>query len=317
MSSNVAVSARVKINSFKTSGGPSAPSNSLWQDSWKRLKKNRAAVISGAFIVFILLVSVFANLIATFPFDEQFADRILVTPNSQHWLGTDDLGRDLFSRLVYGGRMSMSVGLVTAAISFVLGTILGAISGWVGGRTDAVIMRTIDIVDSIPSMVLLILVKILFDSFDLIQSPEIRALTGMILALSVFGWIMMARVVRGQVLQVKEALYVEAARSLGASWYSILWKHVFPNILGPVIVVLTFQIPQFILFESILSFIGLGLQPPFSSWGVLANTGWKTIKSYPHLILAPSMLLFLTMLAFNLLGDGLRDAFDPKMKGKM
>ena len=139
----------------------------------------------------------------------------------------------------------------------------------------------------------------------------------MLLALSVFGWIMMARVVRGQVMQTKESLYVEAARSMGASQVSILIRHIWPNILGPIIVVLTFQIPQFILFESILSFIGLGLQPPFSSWGVLANTGWKTMKSYPHLIMAPSLLLFMTILAFNLLGDGLRDAFDPKMRGKM
>jgi oligopeptide transport system permease protein len=316
MSSDVVVTPKVFIKT-KRSTASAGPSNSLWQDSWKRLKKNRAAVISGWFIIFVIGISVFANLIATHAFDEQFADKILVTPNAEHWLGTDDLGRDLFSRLVHGARMSMAVGLVAAIISFVLGTVLGSISGWLGGRADAAIMRSIDIVDSIPSMVLLILVKILFDSFDLIQTPELRALTGMILALSIFGWIMMARVVRGQVLQVKESLYVEAARSLGASWHSILRKHIFPNILGPIIVVLTFQIPQFILFESILSFIGLGLQPPFSSWGVLANTGWKTIKSYPHLIMAPSMLLFLTMLAFNLLGDGLRDAFDPKMRGKM
>lgn len=299
------------------SSAQDSQSNSLWQDSWKRLKKNRSAIISGAFILFIVFVSVFANWIATYPFDEQFPDRILQTPSGLHWLGTDDLGRDMYSRLVQGARMSMAVGLIAAVISFFFGTIFGSISGWLGGRWDAVMMRSIDIIDSIPSMVLLILVKILFDSFDFIQNPELRALTGMILALSVFGWIMMARVVRGQVLQVRESLYVEAARSLGASWHSILLRHIFPNILGPIIVVLTFQIPQFILFESILSFIGLGLQPPFSSWGVLANTGWKTIKSYPHLIMAPSLLLFLTMLAFNLLGDGLRDAFDPKMRGKI
>lgn len=292
-------------------------SRSLWEDSWNRLKKNRAAVVSAWFVLFVCFIAAFAQYFATHPFDEQYADRILETSSWDHWLGTDDLGRDLYSRLVYGARMSMAVGLITAMISLVLGSIYGSIAGWVGGRVDAILMRTIDVIDSIPTMVLLILVKIFFDSFDLIANPELRALTGMLMALSVFGWIMLARVVRGQVLQVKESLYVEAARSLGASSFSTLRRHIFPNILGPIIVVLTFQIPQNILYESILSFIGLGLQPPFSSWGVLANTGWKTIKSYPHLIVAPSLLLFFTMLAFNLLGDGLRDAFDPKMRGKM
>jgi oligopeptide transport system permease protein len=317
MSTNVAVSPGQIAGQTGTAVIRPRNSNSLWHDSWKRLKKNRSAVVSGWFIVAVLVMAACAELITVHSFEVQYPDRILASPSLQHWLGTDDLGRDLYSRLVFGARMSMIVALVAALIAFVLGTALGALSGWVGGRTDDFIMRSIDIVDSIPSMVLLILVKILFDSFDFIQSPEIRALTGMILALSVFGWIMLARVVRGQVLQVKESLYVEAARSLGAGWFSILRRHIFPNILGPIIVVLTFQIPQFILFESILSFIGLGLQPPFSSWGVLANTGWKTIKTYPHLIFAPSLLLFLTMLAFNLLGDGLRDAFDPKMRGKM
>lgn len=292
-------------------------SMSLWQDSWKRLKKNRAAVISAWFILFVVLISIFAEHVATHSFEEQYMDHILETPSWEHWMGTDDLGRDLYSRLIFGARMSMAVGIITAIISLVLGTLYGAIAGWAGGRTDALLMRAIDVLDSIPTMVLLILVKIFFDSFDLISNPELRALMGMLLALSVFGWIMLARVVRGQVLQVKEALYVEAAKSLGASSFSILRRHVFPNILGPIIVVLTFQIPQNILYESILSFIGLGLQPPFSSWGVLANTGWRTIRSYPHLILAPSILLFMTMLAFNLLGDGLRDAFDPKMRGKL
>ncbi len=292
-------------------------SRSLWEDSWLRLKKNRAAIISGLFIIFVCIVALFAKQFSTHPFDEQYADKILQTSSAEHWLGTDDLGRDLYSRLVYGARMSMAVGVITAILSLILGSIYGSLAGWVGGKIDAVLMRFVDILDSMPTMVLLILVKIFFDSFDIIENPELRALMGMLLALSVFGWIMMARVVRGQVLQVKESLFVEAARSLGANSVWTLRKHIYPNILGPIIVVLTFQIPQFILYESILSFIGLGLQPPFSSWGVLANTGWKTIKSYPHLIVAPSVLLFMTMLAFNLLGDGLRDAFDPKMRGKL
>jgi oligopeptide transport system permease protein len=156
---------------------------------------------------------------------------------------------------------------------------------------------------------------VIFSSVQIFESPELKALTGIFLALSVVGWVSLARLVRGQVLQVREMLYVEGARAIGVSSWRIVARHIFPNILGPIIVMLTFQIPSNILFESFLSFIGLGLQPPFSSWGVLANDGWKA-KSYPHLILYPGLALFLTMLAFNLLGDGLRDAFDPKMKNR-
>lgn len=292
-------------------------SRSLWQDAFIRLKKNKTATWSGYFILFVCFVAIFADFFATHSFDEQDMSKILQSPSWENWLGTDDLGRDLYSRIVYGARMSMAVGIITALISLVLGTIYGAISGWVGGRVDAIMMRIVDILYAVPTLVLLILVKILFDSFTIFTNPELRALTGILAALTVFGWLMLARVVRGQVLQVKESLYVEAAHALGASSFSILRKHIFPNILGPIIVVLTFQIPSNIMFESFLSFIGLGLQPPFSSWGVLANAGWRTIRSFPHLIIWPSLALFFTMLAFNMLGDGLRDAFDPKMRGKM
>lgn len=292
-------------------------SKSLWYDAWRRLKKNRAAVISGYFIVVLCFVAVFADMLSPYTFDEQNMDQILAVPSAQHWLGTDDLGRDLLSRLIYGAQMSMAVGIFTAIFSLAMGIVYGAIAGWVGGRVDSAMMRFVDILDSIPTLVLLILVKILFDAVNIFDDPKMRALTGVLMALSVFGWIMLARVVRGQVLQVKQSLYVEAAQALGASSFWIVLRHVLPNILGPIIVVLTFQIPSNIMFESFLSFIGLGLQPPYSSWGVLANAGWKTIKSYPHLIVAPGLALFLTMLAFNLLGDGLRDAFDPKMRGRM
>lgn len=292
-------------------------SKSLWQDALKRLKKNRGAVISGYFILALCFVAVFAEVLAPYSFEDQNIDKILASPSADHLLGTDDLGRDLFSRLIYGAQMSMAVGIFTAIFSLAMGVVYGAFSGWMGGRIDSILMRIVDILDSIPTLVLLILVKILFDAINIFDDPKMRALTGVLMALSVFGWIMLARVVRAQVLQVKESLYVEAAQALGASSVWIVIRHVLPNILGPIIVVLTFQIPSNIMFESFLSFIGLGLQPPFSSWGVLANAGWKTIKSYPHLIIAPGCALFFTMLAFNLLGDGLRDAFDPKMRGRM
>jgi len=289
-------------------------SKSLWADAVSRLKKNKASVVSFYFIVFVCLVAIFAKYIAPYSFETQNIDNLLEGPSSRFLLGTDALGRDVLSRIIYGARMSMAVGIFTAMISMVIGTIYGGISGWIGGRVDAVMMRFVDILISIPSLVLLILVKVVFDSVEFFENAELRALTGMLLALSVVGWVTLARVVRGQVLQVKELTFVEAAQALGSPGYKIMFKHVLPNILGPIIVLLTFQIPSNILIESFLSFIGLGLQPPYSSWGVLAADGWRSMRSFPHLILYPSIALGLTMLAFNLFGDGLRDAFDPKMK---
>ncbi|MGH1468398.1 MAG: ABC transporter permease [Bdellovibrionales bacterium] len=289
-------------------------SKSLWADSVIRLKKNKASVFSLWFIAMVCLVAIFAKYLAPYSFETQHIDHLLEAPSSTFLLGTDSLGRDVLSRIIYGARMSMAVGIFTALISMVIGTIYGCISGWIGGRVDSIMMRAVDILISIPSLVLLILVKVIFDSINFFENPELRALTGMLLALSVVGWVTLARVVRGQVLQIKELTFVEAAQALGAPGYKILLRHVFPNILGPIIVLLTFQIPSNILIESFLSFIGLGLQPPYSSWGVLAADGWRSMRSFPHLILYPSISLGLTMLAFNLFGDGLRDAFDPKMK---
>lgn len=291
-------------------------SHSLWGESYKRLKKNKSAVISAYFILFVCLVAIFAESLAPYPFDLQDMQRILQAPNSRNWLGTDSLGRDLFSRILTGARMSMAVGIFTAFTSLIIGVFVGAISGWFGGRVDSVLMRLVDILYSIPTLVLLILVKVIFDSVQMFDNPELKALAGIVLALSVVGWVNLARLVRGQVLQVKEMTYIEAARALGASGRWIVIRHVVPNILGPIIVLLSYQIPSNILFESFLSFIGLGLQPPFSSWGVLANEGWRSLTSFPHLMIWPGVALFLTMLAFQLFGDGLRDAFDPQLKGR-
>ena len=286
---------------------------SLWKKSYQRFKKNKLAVFSAVFILLVCFISFLSPWIAPYPFDEQLEGKILLSPSLDHWLGTDNLGRDLLSRLIYGGRISMAVGVVTALISLFFGAFYGALAGWQGGRIDAIMMRGIDVLYSIPILVLLILVKVVFDSFPA-QSlhPELKASLGILIALSVVGWITLARVVRGQVLQAKENLYVEAARAGGDKGWRIICYHIFPNILGPIIVLLTFQIPSNILFESFLSFLGLGLQPPYSSWGVLAEEGWKSLRTYPHLMIAPGTAIFMTMMAFNLLGDGLRDALDPK-----
>ena len=293
-----------------------AQGKSLQQEAMERLLKNRVAMWSMGVIAFVCIVGGMAPLIAPYPFDEQFLDNVLASPSMKYWLGTDSLGRDMLSRLIYGARISMAVGVITAIISLGIGTVYGAVSGWFGGWTDGVMMRSVDILDSIPSIVLLILVKLVFESFDIIGNPELKALTGMLLALSLTSWVSLARVVRGQVLQVKQMAYVESARAMGASGLRMVVQHILPNILGPVIVLLTFQIPSNILAESFLSFLGLGLQPPYSSWGVLANDGWRSLESYPHLMISPGVAIFVAMLAFNLLGDGLRDAFDPQMRGR-
>ena len=287
-------------------------SNSLWWESWRRFKKNKLGIACAIFILIISLISFLPGVFSPYSFDEQLEGKELLPPRQEHLLGTDNMGRDLLSRLIYGGRVSLAVGVFTALISLLMGVAYGAISGWIGGKVDAFMMRSIDILYSIPSLVLLILVKVIFDSLSLITHPELKALLGILVALSLVGWVTLARVVRGQVLQEKEKLYVESARSLGDKGWRIVVRHILPNILGPIIVLLTLQIPSNILFESFLSFLGLGLQPPYSSWGVLAEEGWKSLRSYPHLMIAPGVAIFFTMMAFNLMGDGLRDAFDPK-----
>lgn len=285
------------------------------KEVWKALKKNKVSLVSGGIILFLTLIAILAPIVAPFPYDEQYLDQVLAFPNNKFWLGTDSLGRDMFSRLIFGARVSMAVAIFTAFLSLVVGTIYGAVSGWFGGWVDSTLMRLTDILDSIPSLVLLILVKVVFDSFDVIGNPQWKALVSMLIALSFVSWVTLARTVRGQVLQVKQLAFVESARASGAHSLRVVFFHVLPNIMGPVIVLLTFQIPANILAESFMSFLGLGLQPPFASWGVLANDGWRTMRTYPHLMISPGVAIFTAMLAFNLLGDGLRDALDPKMRG--
>jgi len=281
---------------------------------YRQIYEKRICFYCGLFILVISLTALLAPFIAPYSFEEQFPEKALSSYSLEHWLGTDHLGRDLLSRIIYGARMSMAVGIFTALISAFLGILYGLISGWFAGITDRVLMRFIDIMFSIPTLVLLILVKVLFDSFIVISHPELKALAGTLAALSLVSWASLARVVRGQVLQTKENLYVEASRSLGGGSLRIVLIHILPNIISPIIILLTFQIPSNILFESMLSFLGLGLQAPFSSWGVLVDEGWRSLSTYPRLIIAPGLMLFLTMLAFNLFGDGLRDILDPKLQ---
>lgn len=277
---------------------------SLWADARKRLFKNKAAVVSLSFILTIVSIAIFANFIAPFSYEAQNVSNRLAPPNWQNWMGTDILGRDLLSRILYGARMSLAVGIITAFCSLMIGTIYGSISGYMGGRMDNIMMRIVDILYTFPSLLLIILITLLFG----------KGLIGIFVALTIVGWVSVSRLVRGQILQVKEMAFVEAARSIGTGHAAIVLRHILPNIVGPIIVTLTFEIPAAILSESFLSFIGLGLKPPFSSWGTLANDGFQAFKSFPNLIIFPGLAIFFTVLSFNLLGDGLRDALDPKLK---
>ncbi len=268
------------------------------------IRSNPRIMISGGFILLICLAALTASWLAPYPFDLQDTHSSLQGPSALHWMGTDRLGRDLFSRLLYGARMSLSVGIFTAVFAVLFGTIYGAVSGYIGGRTDNLLMRFVDLVYSLPDLLLIILITVTIG----------RGVFGIFLALSLVSWVTVARIIRGEVLKLREFSYVEAARAIGAPHPRVLFVHILPNTLGVLIVTLTFRIPAAILAESTLSFIGLGIAPPFASWGSMANEGWSAMKFYPHLILFPSLVLFLTIGAFNILGDSLRDVFGPERR---
>lgn len=278
--------------------------------AWKRFKKNKTACFSCAIIIVLVFSSIFAGFLSPYSYEEP-TDMALRAPLSQgHLLGTDDLKRDVLSRLLYGGRMSMLVGFTVALGSLLFGTAFGSISGYAGGRLDNFMMRIVDIFYTFPAIVLIIFMTLIFG----------RGVFGILVALILVGWADVSRLVRGQVLQIKQEPYIEAARAIGISRSRLLMKYFLPNLWAPLIVTLTFQIPAAVLYESFLSFIGLGMRPPYASWGTLANDAWKlgAHKSieYSYLILFPSLAIFFSMLAFNLMGDGLRDALDPKLKGR-
>ncbi|MBI5746662.1 MAG: ABC transporter permease [Nitrospirae bacterium] len=266
--------------------------------------KNWLVLASGLLIIIITIGAIFAPLLAPYPFDLQDPDRILSPPDMGHIMGTDKLGRDLFSRLIYGSRVSLSIGFFTALSALIIGTLYGAVSGYAGGRLDNFMMRGVDVIYALPDLLLIILITIIIG----------RGVAGIFLALSIMSWMTIARLIRGEVLRIKEMPYIEAERAIGAGAGRILFYHILPNTLGPLIVTLTFRIPAAILAESTLSFIGLGISPPFASWGTLANDGWTTLRFYPHLIVFPGITIFLTILSFNFIGDWIGDRLDPQRR---
>lgn len=267
----------------------------------KLFKRSPWAVVGLAFLLLVSAAAICAPLITHYGYADQQIEHRLEGPSFTHWMGTDGLGRDLYSRVLFGARMSLAVGVFTAIASLLLGTFTGAIAGYCGGWTDEILMRVVDLFYIFPSLLLAILLMLVFG----------QGATGIFVAISLTAWVTQARLVRGQVMQAREMAYVESARAVGIGHGRILWRHILPNLLGPIIVSLTLQIPANIMAESFLSFIGLGLQPPFSSWGTLASEGFRSIRSFPHLMIFPGGVLFLTVLAFNTLGDGLRDWLDP------
>ncbi len=295
--------ARVGVNE-QQSEKVARPSISYWQDAWRRLKQNKVAMISMGFLIFVILMCIFAPYIYPHSYDEQNLAYTNQGSTVQHIFGLDDLGRDIFARIWVGGRVSLSIGLVGAVISLAVGVIYGGISGYFGGVIDDVMMRIVEVLVGIPYMVVVILVSIVLG----------KGMVSLIIALCITSWTGLARLVRGQVLNLMECEYILAAKALGTPTFKIILKHLLPNILSIIIVNTTFTIPGFIFSEAFLSFIGMGIQPPNTSWGAMAALGQQQMSYYPHELLFPAAAISLTMLAFNLLGDGLRDAFDPKLR---
>ncbi len=275
---------------------------SLWQDAWVRLRKNKLAMLGLFVLAFVIIVCALAPWIMPYGYEEQNLRLGAVAPNATHWLGTDTFGRDMLTRIVYGGRVSLTVGFIATAVALLVGVTYGAVAGYFGGRVDAVMMRLVDIFYALPFMIFIILLMVVFG----------RNLFLLFLAIGAVEWLTMARIVRGQVQNLRQQEYIEAAISLGLGPLAIIFRHVIPNVLGPVVVYTTLTIPQVMLLEAFLSFLGLGIQPPMSSWGLLISYGVESMEEYPWLLILPGIALSITLFALNFLGDGLRDALDPK-----
>jgi oligopeptide transport system permease protein len=275
---------------------------------------SRGGWTGAALLVALVAVALLGDRVSGHAFDAQDPDRALETPSLEHWMGTDALGRDLFARVAEGARVSLLVAAGATGIALVIGIFYGAVSGYVGGRLDDFLMRVVDVLYSLPDLLVIILAKEVLEGVLVGVSDLLRTLIALVLALSLTSWVGVARLARGLVLQAREEAWVEAARALGAQGPRVLTRHVLPNIAGPLVVTAAFRVPVAILAESTVSFIGLGVQPPFASWGVLAADGFTAMRSFPHLILFPSLAIAVTLVGFHLLGDALRDALDPRRR---
>ena len=281
-----------------------ARSSNLWRDAFRRLRRNRLAMAGGVVIVLLCLVAIFADLLAPLPYTKTNFGRLNEAPSRDFPLGTDQLGRDLFSRMIYGARVSMLVGLGAQVIVVLIGVPVGALSGYLGGRADVFLTRFIDVMYAFPRLLFVILV----------MSALGAGLTNIFVAIGLTGWVGIARQTRAQVLALKEKEFVDGARALGAGFGRLLTRHILPNALTPIVVSVTFGIPEAIFTEAALSFIGVGINPPTPSWGQMVGEGQQYIRSDWHLCVFPSIAIAVTMLSFTFFGDGVRDALDPKLK---
>tara|TARA_B100000282_G_C31734727_1_gene492818 strand:- start:1100 stop:1996 length:897 start_codon:yes stop_codon:yes gene_type:complete len=280
----------------------STKSSSLWRDAWIRLRANRLAALSLFFFILVSILTIIGPEIISTSYDEQDLNNTFAAPGSTHLFGTDNLGRDLFARVLHGGRISLAVGFLATAVSLIIGVAYGMTSGYLGGKMDALMMRIVDILYSLPFTIFVILLMVLFG----------RNFVLLFIAIGAVEWLTMARITRGQTLSLKQAEFIESARALGYSHKRILFRHILPNLIGPVIVYATLTVPAVMLLEAVLSFLGLGVQAPMSSWGSLIKEGSEKMDIAPWLIFFPGLFFSLTLLALNFLGDGLRDALDPK-----
>jgi oligopeptide transport system permease protein len=275
---------------------------SLWRDAWLRLRKNHLALFGLIVLALFVLIALLTPWIAPYGYADQNLDLGATPPSAAHWLGTDIFGRDMLTQVMYGGRISLAVGFIATAVALLIGVTWGATAGYVGGRVDAVMMRLVDILYALPFMIFIVLLMVVFG----------RNMLLLFLAIGAVEWLTMARIMRSQVQSLRQQEFVEAAISLGLSPAVIIRRHLIPNALGPIIVYTTLTIPSVMLLEAFLSFLGLGIQPPQTSWGLLISYGAETMEEFPWLLIFPGLALTLTLFSLNFLGDGLRDALDVR-----
>lgn len=269
---------------------------------WQRFKVNRLAVVGAGIIAVMIVLAIFGPLISPYTYADQSLIDANQSPSLAHWFGTDTLGRDIYTRVMYGARISLTIGIVAALLNLVIGVIYGGIAGYFGGKTDRIMMAVVDVLYGIPLLLYVILLMVVIGS----------GLTSIFIALGIAYWLNMARIVRSQIVKVREEEYIIAAETMGIPKWRILWRHILPNCVGPIIITLTLAIPDAIFTEAFLSFIGLGVNAPMASWGVLASDGISSMRSYPFQLIFPALAISITMLGFVFLGDGLRNVFDPK-----
>lgn len=280
------------------------PSMSYWQDVWRRLKGNKVAMAALVFLIGLSIMAIIGPMMTSHTYNTNNLSFTNQPPSKEHWFGTDSLGRDMWARVWVGARVSLAIGIIAAVFQTVIGVIVGGIAGYYGGKIDMFIMRFIDVMISIPYLIFVILIMVFMGS----------GIVPIVIAIALTGWLEMARLVRGQIMQLKNEEFIISAISLGAGSFRLIFKHLIPNTLGVIIVSLTMAIPAAIFSEAFLSFIGIGVKPPMTSWGQLANLGTSVMQIHPYQLLIPAFFISITMLSLQLFGDGLRDALDPKLR---